>query len=224
MFEKLLKFIFPNRCGFCGELIKEEYTCKKCKKKLEYMYTKNNVQKVDERHFDLLISAYYYAGCVRSKMLQLKYKNKKYLYNALSEKPLYNLLPYSNEIDYIIPVPISFKRYFERGYNQSLLIAKFISEGIHKPLAKHVLIKVKNNKKQSELSLVQRSVNVKDVYTVVNQKVTSGKRILLIDDIYTTGATASECSRVLKMHGARSVLVATIATADVNRHSKHIMT
>lgn len=219
MLEKILEFIFPNRCGFCNQLIKKEYTCKKCKKNLEYIYTDNKIQKINGMYFDFFISSYFYLGIIRNKILDFKFKNKKYLYRALAERLAYNLQPYIKDIDSIIAVPISFKRYLERGYNQSVLIAKYIAKKLNKPFLKFVLIKIKNNQKQSELGMKQRSKNVKNVYKILNKNIIFGKRILLIDDIYTTGATVNECSRILKQCGAQSVVVATIAKADINKHS-----
>ena len=212
MCEKLLELIFPRRCGFCNLLIKEDYACKKCKKKLEYIYN-NEVDNIVEKNFEIIVSAYIYTGIIREKLLEFKFKNKKYLYRALTEKLLKDLQRYVNDIDYIVPVPISFKRYMERGYNQSYLIAKHISEKVNKPLCRFVLIKSKNNKKQSELGVKARITNVNNVYKVLNTKIIYGKNILLIDDIYTTGATVNECSKVLKQSGVKNIIVATIAKA-----------
>ena len=219
LLENILELIFPTKCGFCNELIKKEYTCKKCKKKLEYICTDNKMQKITGMYFDFFISSYFYLGIVRKKILEFKFKNKKYLYRTLSEKLAYNLQPYIKDIDYITAVPISLKRYFERGYNQSILIAKYISKRLNKPLIKFTLIKIRDNKKQSELGMKQRNINVKNVYKVLNKNIIFGKRILLIDDIFTTGATVNECSRILKQYGAQSIIVATVAKADINKHS-----
>ena len=116
-------------------------------------------------------------------------------------------------IDYIVYVPISYKRYIERGYNQSYLIAKALSKHTAIPLKKFCLIKIKNNERQSELLHEQRENNTKGVYCVNKLHEIKGKCLLLVDDIYTTGATANECSKVLKMAGANSIIVTTIAKA-----------
>lgn len=217
MLEKLIEFIFPRKCGFCNILINEDYTCKKCKKNLEYICINNDLQIMNNKHFEFLISSYLYLGKVREKILEFKFKNKKYLYKSLSEELLTKLKQYSNEIDCVIVVPISINRYFERGYNQSMLIGKFISKKLNKPLHKFVLLKCKNNDKQSKLNLMERIANVEDVYKILNKKVILNKRILLIDDIYTTGATVNECSKVLKQNGAKNIIVATIARADIEK-------
>lgn len=216
--KKLLEIIFPRKCAFCNIIINEDYTCKKCKKKLEYMCTNYAYEEIINRKFENLIYAYFYIGIIREKLLEFKFKNKKFLYKFLSERLVNEIRKYCiQKFDYIIPVPISFKRYLERGYNQSYLIAKFISKELNKPLIKLGLIKVKNNLKQSTLKIDERLQNVKGAYKVLNSKLINGKNILLVDDIYTTGTTVNECSKVLKASGANKIIVATIAKAKIDK-------
>lgn len=215
LFEKLMEIIFPRKCAFCNILIKEDYTCKKCKKKLEYICINCNIQKSNSEYFDFLICPFFYDGIIKSKILEFKFKNKKYLYKPLSQELINILMYYKNLIDIIIPVPISLARYFERGYNQSKLVADYVSKKINKPLALWVLIKTKNNYMQSKLNMQTRSNNVKNVYKVLNTEKIKGKNILLIDDIYTTGATVTECSKILKQNGAQKIIVATIAKTKI---------
>lgn len=211
MLKNTLEIIFPNKCGFC-DAINKECTCKKCKIKLEYICTNDKMKKIDNKFFDYYISSYYYEDIVRKIILDFKFKNKKYLYKSLSEKLIQNLIKANiGWIDYIVYVPISFKRFLERGYNQSYLIAKHISKKTNKPILKYVLKKTKNNKKQSSLKINERFENVQNVYRVMRKDIIKGKNILLLDDIYTTGATVNECSKVLKEAGAGQILVATVA-------------
>ena len=118
-----------------------------------------------------------------------------------------------NSIDYIIAVPISYKRFLERGYNQSKLIAYSVSKSLKIPYANLCLIKIKHNKRQSELHISERHTNTNGVYKVFSQNRINGKNILLIDDIYTTGSTVNECCKTLKQAGASRIFVATIAKA-----------
>ena len=99
--------------------------------------------------------------------------------------------------DTIIPVPISKKRMKERGYNQSTLIAKELSKKIKIDLEINCIIKVKNVKEQSKLNKEQREKNIQNVYELKNKQKIINKKILLIDDIYTTGSTVNECSKIL---------------------------
>ena len=115
--------------------------------------------------------------------------------------------------DIIIPVPISKKRFKERGYNQSHLIAVDLAKTLEMKYLKDGLLKIKDNPAQSSLNQDERENNVKNVYklnTIYKDKVYL-KKILLVDDIFTTGSTANECSRILKEAGASQVGILTIA-------------
>lgn len=217
MLNKIISYVYPNSCGFCNKIISEEYTCKNCQEKLKYMYESEKQLVSVNKYFDVLICAYKYKGIIRSKILQYKFKNKKYLYASLSERLIELLNMYSNEIDIIIPVPIHFIRSFNRGYNQSFLIARFIAKKMAKELKNNILKKIRNNKPQSLLTANKRKNNVCNAYKVVRTDDIKGKTILLIDDIYTTGATVNECSKVLKENGAKKIIVATVAKATISK-------
>ena len=113
--------------------------------------------------------------------------------------------------DIILAVPISKQRKKERGYNQSALIARKIANKAGILYKENVIIKVKHNAKQSTLNMKERAENVKNAYKVVDLETIHNKKVLLIDDIYTTGNTLKECSKVLKQAGAKMVNVLTIA-------------
>ena len=104
-----------------------------------------------------------------------------------------------------------YKRKLERGYNQSEILAKEISKYFTSKFITNVLYKFKKSKVQSTLKLDERRKNVLGTYLIKNSDKIKGKTILLVDDIYTTGATASECAKMLKTNGARKVIVVTIA-------------
>ena len=113
--------------------------------------------------------------------------------------------------DTIIPVPISKKRMKERGYNQSLLIAKKISQSLKIPLQTNCLFKTKNIIEQSKLNKEQRKENIQHVYELKNGEILYNKRILLIDDIYTTGSTVNECSKILQQGMPKKIDVLVLA-------------
>ena len=113
--------------------------------------------------------------------------------------------------DIIIPVPISRERQKKRGYNQSLLIAKKIANQLRAKVDINILIKQKNNVQQSTLNKQEREENVIDAYKIINQRKIIDKKILLVDDIYTTGSTVNECSKILNLAGAKKIDVFTIA-------------
>ena len=146
-------------------------------------------------------------------LINYKFNEKPYLYRMFSafiNKYEKNYLHF-DFYDIIISVPISKKRFKHRGYNQSLLYAKSIANENNIQIECNVITKIKNNNTQSALNKEQREENVQGVYKVINKEKIINKKILLIDDIYTTGSTLNECSKALIQAGASYVDVFTIA-------------
>ncbi len=113
--------------------------------------------------------------------------------------------------DIICSVPIHRKRKNDRGYNQSELIAKEVAKNIKEIKYVKLLKKIVNNKRQSMLKREERKQNVKNVYEIQNKQIIEDKKIILFDDIYTTGNTVDECSKILKENKAKEILVLTLA-------------
>ena len=113
--------------------------------------------------------------------------------------------------DTIIPVPISTKIKMQRGYNQSFLIAKKIAKSLNLEIINNCLYKDKNIIEQSKLNKEDRQKNIQGVYKLINKEKLKNKKILLIDDIYTTGSTVNECSRTLRQAEIKEIGVFTIA-------------
>lgn len=120
-----------------------------------------------------------------------------------------------NNFDIIISVPMHEENFKKRGYNQSELIARHIAKYYSKPVDVNSLIKTKATLTQSKLDKKDRVRNIKDAFKVVFPKKIKGQKVLLVDDILTTGATVNECSRVLYESGAADVIVATAATGRI---------
>lgn len=166
-----------------------------------------------DRFFENHIYVFKYDAIIRNLILHYKFNEKPYLYKSFTEF----LKNYQKECllfdfyDIIVPVPISKKRLKRRGYNQSYLIAKEIAKILNCRLEKNSLLKEKDNIAQSTLNQKDREENVKCVYKVINKENIENKKILLIDDIFTTGSTVNECSKVLKSAGAKKVDIFTIA-------------
>ena len=210
MFTKIVDLIFPRACGLCGQKINQRYTCRKCLNILEYYQEKVVLYPKNGNYYDKLLCGFEYKSYMKNKMLQYKFENKRYLAKSFGDLLAYKLRQYNLYADLIVPVPIHYKRDMARGYNQSAYIAKFVGELINIPVKKGVLVKVKHNPKQSLLDMNSRKENVKNAYSVVDKAVIEDKKILLIDDIFTTGSTVNECSRVLKIAGAKEIIVATV--------------
>lgn len=118
---------------------------------------------------------------------------------------------FAEGVDLIIPVPLHYTRLLKRKYNQSGLLAQKLSDMTSIPYNNFALIRSRKTKPQVEVSGKERVINVKNAFSVKNQKLVKGKRIVLIDDIMTTGSTVKECAIALKKAGAKSVDILTIA-------------
>ena len=226
--EKIINLIYPQTCGICGK-INNKTICSKCNiqlKKQEKMgiLTKEKLEENSlemEKHFEELMYIFKYEGQIRELILDYKFNEKSYMYKTFVNFLLKNKKIFENikKYDKIIPVPISKKRYKERGYNQSLLIAKEISmqilyetnNNIKLELVNNCLIKTKNIIEQSKLNKEDRQHNIQGVYTLKNGSILTNKSILLIDDIYTTGSTVNECSRVLQQAKPNKIGVLVLA-------------
>lgn len=154
-----------------------------------------------------------YDGLIRNLILKYKFNEKPYLYRSFIKFFEIYQKEYAqfDFYDIIVPVPISKKRLKTRGYNQSYLIAKEISKILNIKLENDILSKQKDNIAQSTLNKSEREENVKCVYKLVNENKVKNKKILLIDDIYTTGSTVNECSKILTNGGAEKIDIFTIA-------------
>jgi len=118
----------------------------------------------------------------------------------------------SNGADFLlIPVPLAKRRIRWRGFNQAEEIAKNLAEYLEIPLINDVLIKTKETLPQIDLAEEARKENIKGAFLIKNEEKIKGKKILLIDDVYTTGSTLEESSRILKKAGAREVWGAVVA-------------
>ena len=120
-------------------------------------------------------------------------------------------LEFIKSYDIIIPVPIHKKRKKERGYNQSELIVQELSRRIGIKYYKNILVKTKNNKPQSTLSKEMRKENTENVYKLAEKEKINNKKVLLFDDIYTTGATANSCIQELKKAKTKKIGLLTLA-------------
>jgi len=213
LIETALNFIFPQACGFCGE-ITNSYLCEYCNEYLKQRQM-NKIQKYDDKFFDEHLWIYEYKDEVREKIIDYKFNNKSYLYRTflqiiLSTESVCN---YIKKFDILIPVPIHKKRAKKRGYNQSELIAKGIAKNIKSiQLQTNIIEKVKNIKPQSTLSKDMRIENVKNAYRLKKCDIClKNKNILLIDDVFTTGSTVNECAKILLQTECNKVSIITLA-------------
>lgn len=205
LFKIVLDFLFPPVCCICGKIYKS-YLCEECKKEIEKYKIKTNIR---SERFHLLV----YEDLIREKMIAYKFYDNPYLYHFFYEILINDksACEFLKSYDIIIPVPIHNKRKWKRGYNQSSLIAKKISKKLDIMYEEKCLKKIINTAPQSKMNKEARIRNAKDVYIVKNKQKIINKNVLIFDDIYTTGATANECKKILKQNGANKVGIITIA-------------
>lgn len=235
MLDLVLNFLFPKTCIICGKN-NENYICSICEKRFE-KYKKFNIidnerliidkigipninlkqkfyviagQKV---YWEKMLYCFDYKSVVRKFILQYKFLDKSYLaeffsYEILKNKKVYEML---KSYDIIVPVPMDKIKKLRRGYNQTELITNIISKKEIIETSNDILEKVKMTKTQSTLEKRKRKNNVENSYIVKNIDKVKNKKVVLFDDIYTTGATTNEISKKLKEAGANKILVLVIA-------------
>ena len=219
----LLDFIYPKRCVVCGVILNINNTVNLCLSCNEIVKTTKGIKVKDIQikttknldKVDSLYSIFEYKQ-VRKGIQHFKFdgcKNNGILLGDIMSivAGRENAGIFTNK-DIIIPVPIHSKKYKQRGFNQAKILAERVSVRRNIPIVNNSLVRVLNTVPQSEFDKKRRKENVKNAFVVENKKLIEGKRILLIDDIDTTGATINECARVLLQAGAKKVSGFTLTT------------
>ena len=228
--EKIFEYIFLPACGVCGKL-GEGYLCKNCEKVLNKynLVRKNRCENIDNV-LDIKYNAvtkkikgkgtkicklhvFKYEDIIRNLILDYKFNDKSYLYKTFCEFIVKNkkIVEFIKSYDIIIPVPMFKTKIRKRGYNQSELMAKEIAKNVGIKVYTDVLIKIKDNKVQSSLNKQDREENTKNVYNLVNSEKIYNKRILIFDDIYTTGNTVEACKKELVKAKPSKIGILTLA-------------
>lgn len=212
----VLDLFFPPKCIFCGKLLKngEVTICVKCQDGLPYTQGQDMILSGD--YYDECISPLFYKGDVRKSLHRFKFGgmsgNAEYYGRLLADCVRDR---YTGKYDIITWVPLSTARARTRGYDQAMLLACAAALELG-DVAAETLKKTRDAQAQSELGAKEvRRANISGAYEVADQELIAGKRVLIIDDIVTTGATLSECARTLLLSGAESVICAAVARAEV---------
>lgn len=210
----MLELIYPPVCGMCDRINKNNI-CINCKAKIK-KYLINDIENCKnnkEVYYDYRIKILKYENMVRERIIEYKFREKTYIYKTLEKIILNNEKIYSflKKYDIIMPVPMYKKKKLERGYNQTELIARELSKDLEIELDYKNLKKIKNTKTQSKLTKAERKENIKNAFMIKNTFRVEGKKIILFDDIYTTGSTLNECSRILKEAKVKEIAILTIA-------------
>lgn len=164
------------------------------------------------RGFDAAYCFGSYEGVLRQLIHLFKYTGMKPLARPLAAQ-LAGALPLERQFDLVTPMPLHWRRKWTRGFNQSELLARIIARRRRIPM-KNVVSRVRATSAQAGLTNSKRRKNVAGAFRVRRRQSVSGLRILLVDDVMTTGATGSACAAALKAAGARSVTLLTVARVD----------
>jgi ComF family protein len=227
--QTLLNMIYPPRCPICDDIIipKGNMACPACKKKPSYIQEprckkcSKPIEREEQEYcndclrknysFDQGYAVWIYDKTMKGSISKFKYHGRKeyvsyYIDEMLQgyQKQLLNLA-----LDVIVPVPIHRSRHLERGYNQAELLAQGIGKALKLPVLSELLLRNKKTLPQKGLSDKERLKNLEQAFEF-NDKLAmnyqgSISRVLLVDDIYTTGATIEACSKLLRRHGIHEV-------------------
>lgn len=209
----MFRLVFPRKCTLCQQLLSSQETdlCHSCRDNTEnFTKTKRKIPFV--AHWTAL---WYYKENVRKSIQRFKFGRRRHYAQVYGRLLAMKLSGTSAEdVDLISWVPVSLLRKLKRGYDQSELLCRAIGRELGVPVTA-VLKKIRHTPSQSGLrDAAQRRANITGAYRVMDPKALTGKRILLIDDVITTGATASECARVLLTAGVKEVELAAVAAAS----------
>ena len=235
---KIINLVLPKRCLICrSPLIKNigDKICLDCWKKAEF--SKGPICPIcgkaflsdislssspdficglcrkSRPHFDKHIYVGNYDGILLEAIKLFKYKKKVSLGFTLSYL-LCKKIKDVPAVDIIIPMPLHVKRLRSREFNQTLLLSNLIALHLNKPLLKDVMIRIKDTIPQVKLDRTEREKNIRNVFLITNRCAIEGRRVLLIDDVFTTGSTVNECAGTLKRSGAYKVYVITLLMAN----------
>jgi competence protein ComFC len=232
----VFSLIFPDECRICGEPLHEvsripvcracllkpeplaaEYFCVQCRAPFRSSFP------LDEQGrcglcrrgvsgFDAAYSFGFYEDELRELIHLFKYGRIQTLARPLG-RLLAVALPREQEFDVIVPMPLHWRKRWQRGFNQSALLALEIGRRSNVPV-KNALRRIRPTATQAGLTNAKRRLNVSGAFRARKSPVLNGKRVLLVDDVMTTGATAASCARALKIAGAKRVALLTLARVD----------
>lgn len=221
-------WLYPRRCPVCDEAVDMgNLICESCRPKLRYIKSprcykcgKQLSSEQEEYCFDCRSRQHFYDrglalydyGSIHSSIYRFKYGARQeyadfYVQDLVRHlrKQIENWNP-----DGIIPVPLSRRRQEKRGYNQAALLARGLSEFCHIPCYEDVILRRKNTAPMKELSALQRQINLKNAF-IMHRDDVKLKRILIVDDIYTTGSTIDSVARIFKENGTQNIYFITLA-------------
>ena len=203
------QLLYPRECPFCGRVLGDIRDCPDCAEQLEVLRRKPGIRLDPAQHYISNLAGaaapYRYNGCVRRGILNAKYQGKPWRAVEMGNRLVQ--LAFGGELT----VQASGKR---RGYNVPELMALPLAKAMEVPLAPQALERTRAKRHQAGLPLEQRIANVAGAFRAAQPQQLEGKRILLVDDVITTGTTAAACAQALLHAGADSVFALAFATVE----------
>lgn len=211
MFARLLALLFPPKCILCRHLLKKNETdlCAGCRKDTrEFLLVKRSIP-----HIARWAALWYYKDNVRKSILRFKFGHARhYVLSYGRLLGMHILKEFPEGFDLVTWVPTGAKRIRKRGYDHARLLCEAVADELGFA-ATPLLRKIRETPPQSTMAtFAQRRQNVAGAYMVTDADLIKGKRILLLDDVITTGASCAECGKMLRNAGAKSVFCAAVAT------------
>lgn len=212
---RFLDLLFPRKCPFCRKLLEEGQIllCPDCQRDLPWTQGQQGERRGE--FFTLCTAPLWYRDRVRESHHRYKFSGVRAYaepYATLMSQCVEDHL--NGRFDIITWVPISRRRLRKRGYDQSQLLAQRIADKLDMPCVR-TLKKIRHTRAQSKVKgTSERRANVLGAYAVCPDAAVEGRRILLVDDVLTTGATMSECARMLLTAGAKQVACVTLAMSE----------
>lgn len=225
--EQLRVLLYPRRCPFCGDVLGFLTCCQTCQPELERLKLPRPRLPESEHCLEYLSGAaavYKYDGCVQKGILRMKNAGQcatakevgiwmAAVIFGCTFRQQHGIIhidsrPIMRQFDLVIPVPNNSKK---RAYNMPALLAKELAWALDIPMRTDLLQKARKTEQQEGKSAKQRMENMKNAYKVCGSAELEGKRVLLVDDVITTGATVSNCAKALRKAGALDVFAVSIA-------------
>ncbi|MFZ5626167.1 MAG: ComF family protein [Bacillota bacterium] len=224
------RWLFPEElpCPFCGTVGMKWHPCPTCRRQYKLMRQQQHCPRCGRLGYQGLCPAcqskgYFqvargtgpYGGIWQKVLYEFKYQGRRslgwHMAHWLAETVLAE--PGFKGSQLVVPVPVGPQKILERKFNQSAVLAEHLAWFLHLPV-EEVLVRTRDTTPQSKLGRAARLYNLRDAFSLINPDVVRERKIILVDDVLTTGATAEECSRILLAAGAREVNVITWATGQ----------
>jgi ComF family protein len=205
LFSMILNTVYPMRCAGCQRL--RGGWCRECARNLDAVPTEFTLRSIAD--LDLVMSTGAYEGLLRDAVRALKYHGVRPLGAVLGARIAAGIQLMGWSVDAIVPTPLPQGRQRTRGYNQAALIGAAVADILNCPLLPNALTRVRETRTQVGLTAIERLQNLRGAFA--SRESFAGQRVLVIDDVVTTGATLAGCATALRLQGASAVFGAAVA-------------